>query len=34
VKLMPELPAGVAGLPAGLPEMWGIELPRWSRLRA
>ena len=34
VSLAPELPEGVAGLSAGLPGMYGIELPTWSRLRA
>ena len=28
----PELPAGVAGLPAGLPGLEGLELPRWLEL--
>ena len=32
VKLIPSLPLGVAGLPAGLPGMLGMVLPTWIRL--
>jgi NADH-quinone oxidoreductase subunit G len=32
VRLVPTLPPGVAGLPAGLPETKSIMLPAWSRL--
>ncbi len=32
VKLMPDLPAGIAGLPAGLHELPRIFFPVWSRL--
>jgi NADH-quinone oxidoreductase subunit G len=32
VRLMPSLPAGVAGLPAGLPGLEGIVLPGWGSL--
>jgi NADH-quinone oxidoreductase subunit G len=34
VRSMPELPKGVAGLPAGLPGLTGIVLPAWSELVA
>jgi NADH-quinone oxidoreductase subunit G len=34
VRSMPELPKGVAGLPAGLPGLTGIILPAWSELVA
>jgi NADH-quinone oxidoreductase subunit G len=33
VKLMPTLPPGIAGVPAGLPGLQGIVLPGWSKLR-
>lgn len=32
VRLHPALPAGVAGLPAGLTETRGIPLPAWARV--
>ena len=32
IALLPELPPGVAGLPAGLPGLEGIELPTWLAL--
>jgi NADH-quinone oxidoreductase subunit G len=32
VKFQPELPAGVAGLPAGLRELPEIDLPAWGNL--
>ena len=34
VKIRPELPKGVAGLPAGVPPLEGISLPGWSKLSA
>jgi NADH-quinone oxidoreductase subunit G len=33
VRIVPTLPQGVAGLPAGLPGSAEIALPAWSRLR-
>ncbi len=33
VRLLPGLPEGVAGLPAGLPGLEGLSLPAWSRLK-
>ncbi|MCL4303569.1 MAG: NADH-quinone oxidoreductase subunit NuoG [Anaerolineae bacterium] len=32
VKLMPTLPHGIAGLPAGLPDMPGIDWPAWGKI--
>jgi NADH-quinone oxidoreductase subunit G len=32
IKVLPEMPLGVAGLPAHLPGLRGIALPEWSRL--
>lgn len=32
VRLIPSLPAGVAGLPVGLPGLLGVALPTWIRL--
>ncbi len=32
VAILPELPAGIAALPAGLPGLAGIELPAWLDL--
>ena len=32
VKCIAGLPQGVAGLPVGLPDLEGIELPAWSRI--
>ena len=34
VKLIDSLPRGVAGLPAGLPDMSGLVLPTWGSLKA
>ena len=34
VRLIPSLPTGVAGLPAGLPGLTGIILPDWGELVA
>lgn len=33
LKLVPSLPPGLAGLPAGLPGLTFIRLPRWSKLQ-
>jgi NADH-quinone oxidoreductase subunit G len=33
VRLLPELPEGVAGLPSGLPGLPFLELPAWGRIR-
>jgi NADH-quinone oxidoreductase subunit G len=33
VRLMPALPRGIVGLPAGLPGLPGSALPAWSKLR-
>jgi NADH-quinone oxidoreductase subunit G len=33
IKFVPSLPRGLAGLPVGLPDLTGIVLPVWSRLR-
>jgi NADH-quinone oxidoreductase subunit G len=33
VLLRPDLPRGVAGLPAGLPSLDGIVLPAWAEIR-
>jgi NADH-quinone oxidoreductase subunit G len=33
VKIVDTLPAGVAGLPAGLPGLEGIPLPEWGRVK-
>ena len=33
VKLISELPIGTAGLPQGLPELVGLDLPAWQRIR-
>jgi NADH-quinone oxidoreductase subunit G len=32
VKVRPELPQGVAGVPAGIPPFLGLELPAWCRI--
>ncbi|MEW6612652.1 MAG: NADH-quinone oxidoreductase subunit NuoG [Pseudomonadota bacterium] len=32
VRIRPELPAGLAGLPLGLPGLVGITLPAWARI--
>jgi NADH-quinone oxidoreductase subunit G len=32
VQLRPDLPRGLAGLPAGLPALIGIALPAWGRI--
>jgi NADH-quinone oxidoreductase subunit G len=32
VKLAPELPRGLAGVPAGIPPFAGFDLPAWSRI--
>ena len=32
IRVLPEMPLGVAGLPANLPGLRGIALPIWSRL--
>ncbi len=32
VKVIPELPSGVAGIPVGLPGEPTVELPAWSRI--
>jgi NADH-quinone oxidoreductase subunit G len=32
VQLRPDLPRGLAGLPAGLPALIGITLPAWGRI--
>lgn len=32
VRVAPGLPAGIAGLPSGLPSLEGLELPVWSEL--
>ncbi|MEO6965418.1 MAG: NADH-quinone oxidoreductase subunit NuoG [Acidobacteriaceae bacterium] len=32
LKLLPDLPAGVAGIPAGLTALRGEEFPAWSRI--
>ncbi len=32
IRILPEMPLGVAGLPANLPGLRGIALPIWSRL--
>ena len=34
VKIRPELPNGVAGIPVGVPPLEGIPLPAWSKLSA
>jgi NADH-quinone oxidoreductase subunit G len=34
VELREDVARGTAGLPAGLPELAGVELPAWSRLSA
>jgi len=33
VSIRPDLPKGVAGLPAGLPGLQGIQLPAWSGVK-
>jgi NADH-quinone oxidoreductase subunit G len=33
VKLLPELPPGIAGIPVGLAGVPPMELPLWARLR-
>ena len=33
VKIVPSLPQGLAGLPAGLPGMERIELPEWCAVK-
>jgi NADH-quinone oxidoreductase subunit G len=33
VRIEPSLPEGEAGVPAGLPGLAGLELPRWGRIR-
>lgn len=32
LKVMAELPSGIAGIPAGLPAAFGEELPAWRRI--
>jgi len=32
LKIHPDLPEGVAGLPAGVDFLQGISLPKWSRI--
>jgi hypothetical protein len=32
LKVLPDLPAGIAGIPAGLTIARGEELPAWSRI--
>jgi NADH-quinone oxidoreductase subunit G len=32
VRILPEMPLGVAGVPANLPGLRGIALPIWSKL--
>ena len=32
LKVLPELPAGIAGIPAGLPPALGSVLPAWCRI--
>lgn len=32
LKVLPELPAGIAGIPAGLPPALGAVLPAWCRI--
>lgn len=32
VRIRPDLPRGVAGLPAGVPPIVGVSLPAWSRI--
>lgn len=32
VEIMPELPKGLVGAPAGMPPFEGVSLPAWSRL--
>jgi len=32
VKLRPDMPAGVGGLPAGLPKLQGIIVPDWGKV--
>jgi len=33
VQASPSLPAGLAAVPAGLPELAGLELPAWAEVR-
>jgi NADH-quinone oxidoreductase subunit G len=32
VRIRPELPAGVAGLSAGVPPLCGVRLPAWGKI--
>ena len=32
LKVLPDLPAGVAGIPAGLPAAFGEVFPAWRRI--
>jgi len=32
VKILPDLPEGIAGIPSGLPAAFGEELPAWRRI--
>jgi NADH-quinone oxidoreductase subunit G len=33
VKLAPDLPVGVAGVPAGVPPFLGFDFPLWAAIR-
>jgi hypothetical protein len=32
VKVLPDLPGGIAGIPHGLPAAFGEALPTWRRI--
>lgn len=32
VRIRPDLPCGVAGLPAGVPPIAGLDLPAWGKI--